>query len=87
MHVYVRARLEFNSKQSIGQYGIVFDSVMAMQHSCTCEFGNGSQRHVPEWKKNSCVGEAPVQNCDSSRQQEATHTKTGKNITEPAARK
>jgi hypothetical protein len=51
MHVYVHVSLEFSSKQSIGPYNIVFDSVMAMQHSCMCEFGNGSQRNVSEWKK------------------------------------
>jgi hypothetical protein len=52
-----------------------------------CEFGNGSQRHVPEWRKNSCVGEATVQNCNFSGQQEARNTKTGKNIADPIARK
>jgi hypothetical protein len=36
-------------------------------------------------EENSCVGEAPVQNCISTGQKKARNTDTGKTIAEPAA--
>jgi len=51
MHLYVRVSLEFSLKRSIGPYSIVRNSVMAMQRACMDEFGNSSQRQVPERKK------------------------------------